>query len=199
MLTPETTAGRTTRTMRAEEPGALDPRVRRAFAWSGWAAAAVAVTAAAFAVRDAAGVLVLTALFTGGLAVLHTGAPFARSGKPSALRIALLFAAAPAGVVLTVAVGPVVALGVVFLAYAIGVLATSRWPPDAALQVDVSRRAPPPAGAVVAMLGALPAFFAAIAVSVDVVDSQPLGIALSALAGLASARWCLRIVAAYAG
>ncbi len=150
----------------------------------GWfmVAAAVVAGAGAALVRDdseAAGIAVTAGLLFAASGTVYGGAPFARDGKPSVLRITVLFLLGVAGLALVVAVDWLVALAVAYASFGIVVLSLARWPPpDAPLQ-----RAPgvrPPLGLPVALFGTFLTFSAFIAAFADLTDSQGLRLALLA-------------------
>ena len=130
------------------DPEKVDRGAARPFALVGWVAAVAALVggggATALALRgadhDVVGVLVLVALVSIAGATHLVGAPFARSGKPSLARIALLFVASFSGAVLTVLVASVVALGVGCVSHATALAALRRWPPDEWLELPSRER-----------------------------------------------------------
>jgi hypothetical protein len=118
------------------------------------------------------GWLIAFACVSGGTALLCLGAPYTREGKPSRARIAVLNVAGAAGVVMTLVIDPVVALGVVYLSYVLVVLAMVRWP---AREWLAGRRGGGlgrgPVGATVAGAGTVWAMLALVGVGIVATDS----------------------------
>jgi hypothetical protein len=81
---------------------------------------------------DVAGVLLLAALVSTGTAALFIGGPAVRAGTGFELTVALLALAGAAGVALAVAVDAVIAIGVVYLAFAAALLIRVRRRADSA-------------------------------------------------------------------
>jgi hypothetical protein len=149
---------------------------------------------------DEAGVLILAALSSIATAAQFLGAPYARAGKPSPLRIAFLYLAGSVGVVLTVAVSPWVALGVVSISYSIVFLAMARWPPSEGLEQPVTERigriSP---GAMVASGALILPYFAVPAAVAGLTNVDAVLIVALALTTLAIFGCALWIAWAYAG
>jgi hypothetical protein len=189
-----------------ERLAALDPgiegRIRRSFATVGWLAAAAGLVAGVglIVVRDETGTLVLVALWSACTATLFLGAPFARAGKPSWLRIGLLFAACAAGVVFTAAVDALVAFAAVYASYVTVIAGMAKWPPSEWLERDLAerlrRRAP---GTLVAVVAILLAFLSIAAATARLTDSRAVMLAVALIAWVAVWRALLGVVAVYAG
>lgn len=71
-------------------------------------------------------VLILGAMVSTGTAVQLLGPPMGRPGKPSTASIVFLLAVAAAGAALAVAANPVIAIGVLYILYAIVFLTRAR-------------------------------------------------------------------------
>lgn len=166
------------------DEAAIDPSVRRRFGRAGLLSAlgATAAVAGAIAVPDAAGVLLAVALVAGATAITHLGAPFARPGKPSTLRILIAGTAGAAGAALTAIVGPIVAVGVIATTYAVAVLSAARWPvSESSDEHEEHAGKPVPTGAVVTIVATLETWVALLAVSAAVTDSPAMALPLIVL------------------
>lgn len=131
---------------------------------------------------------------------LYIGAPFARAGRPSLLRIAALFGMAAGGLVLMVVVDWLVAIAVLYASYAIVVLSLARWPPPERAEPGVlERSARPPLGLPVAVLGTFFAFFVGAAVIAEVTDSRGVQAVLVMVLAVVWSVGVLQIRALYVG
>lgn len=146
------------------------------------------------------GWLLTFAFVSGGTALLFLGAPHARAGKPSRARIAVLNAAGAAGLVMTLVIDPVVAIGVAYLSYVIVVLAMARWPPSewlAGRRDDRFGRGP--IGATVAAGGTVWAMLAMAGVGFAASDSLAVQILVATAAWVATFGSWIWIALIYAG
>lgn len=188
------------------DPPTPDPRLRRAFARGGWASAAAAVLAVVAAVVErgdgaVAAVFALVALGCFATAVFFVGAPLSRTGRPSLLRIAALLALGVAGVVLTVLVGMVVALGVLQTSYINVRLVMWRWPPKewAPHALERALAGQVPLGSMVGGVVLLPGWAALIAVVAVLTDSRA-ALAAGVLVAMLALAGCFAWIAmTYAG
>jgi hypothetical protein len=173
----------------AHEPGAIPPETRSGLAFAGWLLVAIALLAAAGAVvsRDDSGLFILVVLLAGGNAVYFIGPPFGREGKPAVAAVLLVFVAACAGLVFTVAEDGLIAVGVVYLSLVIAILAGARWPP------------PERAGVNWSVAGTIPAFLAVAAVIAQAIDSRALAFGLIALVFVVVMRLWTTAAARYTG
>jgi hypothetical protein len=122
----------------ARDSAALDERRRRIFRAAGRTAAVAALVGTGGAILLRAGgrprtdstvaVLILGAMVSTGTSAQLLGAPMARAGKPSMAKIVFLFIVAAAGVALAVAANPVIAIGVLYVLYAVVFLTRARKP-----------------------------------------------------------------------
>jgi hypothetical protein len=177
-------------------------RVHASFALAGWlaAAAALAGVAALIVARDEAQAAVMAILVGAALAVLFLGAPFARAGRPSRLRLVLLYGLALPGMVLTFALGPLVAIGVVAVAYVIIAVALARWPPRDWQKIPPLKRiGRVPPGTATTTGGTLVALVAVTAAGFDVVHGRGPRFGVTALAGGATIACWLWLAFKYAG
>jgi hypothetical protein len=175
----------------------MNGRMPSQFGWF-MAAAALLCGVGAVLVRDdaeTAGVALMATLWFVTSAALYVGAPYAREGRPSGWRIAVLFVAALSGVVAVAAVDWIVVLSVLWASYAIGRLAVARWPPEPG-EHPVPR---PAVGFIVAAFGPLLAFAALLAIIADVTDARGLQLALGAVVAVVMMQSLMRIRAVYVG
>lgn len=182
-----------------EPPAATRP----AFAMLGACALATALLGGAGAVvfaddRETAAACALAGLVLLALGIVLAGAPFARAGKPSLLRIVALFLAGAGGLVLMRELSMVVVIGVVGVSYAIVVMSLYRWPPSEWLARDERvRMTRLPAGGVVATLGSLYGFLGLIGLAADLTGA--VRVLVMVLVGLATLAVWARLASVYAG
>jgi len=140
----------------------------------------------------AAGLLLLA------IGIVVAGAPFARAGKPSPLRIGALFLAGVVGLVLMRDVGKVVAIAVIGVSCGIVVLSLHRWPPAEWLERDRRiRTTRVPAGLLVSAPGTLFGFLGLIGVVSDTTGG--IRVLLAALVALATLWVWARLATEYVG
>jgi hypothetical protein len=177
-------------------------RIHRAFATVGWLAAAGALAGVVLAIMapDAAQAAALDILVGGSVAVLFVGAPFGRSGRPSRLRIAVLYALALSGLVFTFVLGPLVAIGVVVVAYVIVLVAMARWrPSDWQTIPPLKRIGRIPPGTPATTGGTVVALLAVTEAGYELFQGQGPRFAVVAVAGCAAILSWLWIAFTYAG
>lgn len=178
-----------------------EARLRRSFARIGWlstgATAIVGVTM--ILAPGAIGWLIAFGFVSVGTALLCLGPPYAREGKPSRARIALLNVAGAVGVAMTLAVGPVVAFGVVYLSYVTVVLTMARWPASEWRGSARHQRGRGPLGAALAVAGTVWAMLSVVGVGIVASDSLAVQIAVGAGAWLAAFGSWIWIALTYAG
>jgi len=185
----------------------IDPPAgfRPGFARLGALAFATALLAAAGAVlvaddQDIAALCAAVALLCFAMGIALAGAPFARAGKPSLMRIVALFLAGLAGLVLMLAVGMVVVIAVVSVSYAIVILSLARWPPEEWLARDKRIRTTRlPAGSVVASFGTVFAFLGLAGLITDATESGALRVVLAILLAIVALMVWVRLAIVYAG
>ena len=178
--------------------------IRQGFARLGALALAAAVLAGIGAIlvaddQEIAAVCAMTGLLFLTMGIVLTGAPFARAGKPSLLRILALFLAGLGGLVLMLAVGMVVVIAVVGVSYAIVILSLSRWPPEEWLARDKRIRTTRlPVGGLVATLGTIFAFLGLAGVITDATESDAVRLVLAIVLAVVSLLVWLRLATVYA-
>jgi hypothetical protein len=179
--------------------------LRLSFARLGVLAFATALLAAAGAIfvaddREIASVCATTGLLCSAMGIVLTGAPFARTGKPSLLRIVALFAAGLGGLALMLAVGDVVVIAVVSVSYAIVLLSLSRWTPaEWQSRPKHIRTTRPPLGGLVASFGTVFAFLGLAGVIVDATEPGPVRVVLAVVLAVVALQVWVWLAIVYAG